>query len=326
MRLHQAVRSACFPRQSLAYKSYRSVFISPISGISVKFLVAAMLRCALCGDDFGFLCAVDIFCFVSGNSFLVPKYTSTPATLLISAACISQLSWQTSCTTTPRVYWILKKEITNMKNTKVLTSLFAAVFFLSLTASAQLGLGGAVKGTVGAVGNVGGQRGSLNGDLNSATQIGGGLQNGANGSLDSTTQAAAKADKKKKDQQAAATGNDRKSQKPPLANAETAVESSTQAAVQGGQQMTSSSTSQGSQSAGSGNSSQTAIGLNTKASVNAGVGGNSASADANSNTSANTDAQHHGKSGSAQTQANSSASGQAKASHPQKAHDKEDKK
>src|SRR5258708_2927581 len=100
-----------------------------------------------------------------------------------------------------------------MKNTKVLVSLFAAVLCLSLTASAQLGLGGAVKGTVGAVGSIGGQRGSLNGDLNSATHVGGDLQHGANGSLDSTTQAAAKSDKKKKDQQAAATGDNQKSQK-----------------------------------------------------------------------------------------------------------------
>src|SRR5205823_14505954 len=89
-------------------------------------------------------------------------------------------SWHASCTTTPPGTGNLKKETTRMKNTKVLISLLAAVLFLSLTASAQLGLGGAVKGTVSTVGNVGGQRGSLNGDLNSATQAGGDLHRGAN--------------------------------------------------------------------------------------------------------------------------------------------------
>src|SRR5437660_10340187 len=196
----------------------------------------------------------------------------------------------------------LKKETTRMKNTKVLISLLAAVLFLSLTASAQLGLGGAVKGTVSTVGNVGGQRGSLNGDLNSVTQASGDLNRGANGSVDSTTQAAAKADKKKKDQTALTNDNDKKSHQQPLGNATAQPESTTQAAANTGQQMTSSNSGQGS-SSGSQGSSQSGIGLNTQVGVNASAGGNSASADTNSSTNANASTQHQGKSGSTQAQA-----------------------
>ncbi|PYX90036.1 MAG: hypothetical protein DMG67_13650 [Acidobacteria bacterium] len=85
-----------------------------------------------------------------------------------------------------------------MKFGKLLILAFAAAFCLTLSANAQLGVGGAVKGTTGAVGNVGGQTGAVKGTLDSTTQLGGDLQNGANGNLNSTNQAAAKAEKKRK--------------------------------------------------------------------------------------------------------------------------------
>ncbi len=57
----------------------------------------------------------------------------------------------------------------NMKFGKLLILAFAAAFCLTLSANAQLGVGGAVKGTTGAVGNVGGQTGAVKGTLDSTT-------------------------------------------------------------------------------------------------------------------------------------------------------------
>src|SRR5260370_885214 len=81
-----------------------------------------------------------------------------------------------------------------MRYGKMLVLTSAALLGMTLSAGAQLGVGGAVQSTTCAVGNVGGQTGAVNGTLDSTTRVGTDLDSNVNGNLHSATRATAKTD------------------------------------------------------------------------------------------------------------------------------------
>src|SRR5260370_32842938 len=85
-----------------------------------------------------------------------------------------------------------------MKYTRILLVAVFTLVGMTMTASAQLGLGGVVRNSTSAAGNAGQRSGSVSGNSSSQGQVGGGLRdNGVNGDLNSATAASATARHKK---------------------------------------------------------------------------------------------------------------------------------
>lgn len=146
------------------------------------------------------------------------------------------------------------------------------------------------------------------GGLDSATQVGGNVQHGMNGTLNSGNQASSDVQKRKADK-AAPTA--KKEQKPVVADNEPRTQSGKSPAAQSAGQNADSSRNDG-KNDGS-HSSQATLGLSTGGGATAGAGSNSASANANGN--ANAQASRNGQSSGIQTQAVSSSNAQVTAGH-----------